>query len=125
MLHEFMCIASLPASDLARARRWYSEKLGMEPSEEKEGALRYETGKGTAFLLYESGFAGTNKATAISWEVSDLDAEMAELRQRGVQFEEYDLPDLKTENGVVTMPTGERVAWFKDSEDNILAVGQY
>lgn len=123
MLHEFACFAALPASDLNRARRWYSEVLGMEPAQDNEGGLQYETGKGTGFLLYQSAFAGTNQATAMGWTVPDVDAELAELRQRGVTFEEYDLPGLKTENGVVTMPDGTKGAWFKDSEGNILSVG--
>ena len=123
MLHEFMCFAALPASDLGRARRWYSEKLGMEPTQDGADGLQYETGKGTGFLLYESTFAGTNQATAMGWIVPDVDTELADLRQRGVTFEDYDMPGLKTEDGVVTMPDGSKGAWFKDSEGNILSVG--
>lgn len=123
MLQEFMCFAALPASDLARARRWYSEKLGIEPTEDRDGALQYETGEGTGFLLYESAFAGTNQATAMGWIVPDVDAELDDLRRRGVTFEDYDLPGLKTDDGVVTMPDGTKGAWFKDSEGNILSVG--
>lgn len=122
MLHEFACMATLPASDLERARRWYAEKLGMEPSQEGEEGLGYEAGKGTGFLLYPSSFAGTNQATAMGWRVIDFDAEMAELRRRGVQFEEYDLPGMKTEDGVATLPDGTKGAWFRDSEGNILAL---
>ena len=122
MLHEFQCVATVPAKDIQRARRWYSEKLGMEPARDGGAELGYETGKGTGFLLYESAFAGTNQATAMGWIVVDLDAEMDELRQRGVTFEEYDMPGLKTENGVVTLPDGGRGAWFKDSEGNILSI---
>ena len=123
MLQDFMCFAALPAADLARAQRWYSEKLGLDPTKDAAGALQYETGKGTGFLLYESAFAGTNQATAMGWIVPDVDDELAELRSRGVTFEDYDLPGLKTENGVVTMPDGTKGAWFKDSEGNILSVG--
>ena len=122
MLHEFMCAATIPASDLQRARTWYAEKLGMNPAQENEEGLGYEMGKGTGFLLYESQFAGTNQATAMGWTVVDFDSEMAELRRRGVVFEEYDFPGLKTENGVVTMPNGGKGAWFKDSEGNILSL---
>ena len=122
MLNEFPCVPTLAASDLQRARTWYAEKLGMEPAREEDGGLVYEAGKGTGFLLYESQFAGTNQATAMGWQVTDLDAEMAELRSRGVQFEEYDFPGVKTTNGIVTLPDGSRGAWFKDSEGNILAI---
>ena len=123
MLHEFMCFAALPASDLDRARRWYSEKLGIEPAKDAGGGLQYEMGKGTGFLLYQSEFAGTNQATAMGWLVPDVDAELSDLRRRGVTFEDYDMPGLKTEDGVVTMPDGTKGAWFKDSEGNILSVG--
>ena len=124
MLREALCIATIPATDIDRARRWYADKLGLEPVQEDEEGLQYETGKGTGFLLYPSQFAGTNQATAMGWRVVEFDAEIEELRRRGVQFEEYDLPGLTTTNGVATMPDGRKGAWFKDSEGNILAVDQ-
>jgi catechol 2,3-dioxygenase-like lactoylglutathione lyase family enzyme len=122
MLTDAMSYATIPASDLQRARRWYEEKLGLKASREETDGLIYETGKGTGFLLYPSQFAGTNQATSLGFQVSDFDGEMAELRRRGVVFEEYDMGDIKTENGVVTMPNGSRGCWFKDSEGNILAL---
>ena len=122
MLHDAMCIATIPASDIDRARRWYSEKLGLEPAQDGDEGLTYETGKGTGFLLYPSQFAGTNQATAMGWSVTDFDAEVAEMRGRGVTFEDYDFPEFKTENGIMTMPNGMQAAWFKDSEGNILAI---
>ena len=123
MLSDSMCFAAIPAADLERARRWYGDKLGLEPQGGDEGGLRYETGKGTGFLLYPSSFAGTNQATAMGWSVADFDGEIAELRRRGITFEDYDMPGLKTEDGVATLPDGSgRSAWFKDSEGNILAV---
>jgi catechol 2,3-dioxygenase-like lactoylglutathione lyase family enzyme len=124
MLREAMSVATLPATDLERARRRYAEKLGLEPTREDMEGLGYEIGKGTGFLLYESQFAGTNEATAMGFMVVDFDAEMADLRQRGVEFEEYDLPGIKTENGVVMLPDGSKGAWFKDSEGNILSINQ-
>jgi catechol 2,3-dioxygenase-like lactoylglutathione lyase family enzyme len=123
MLSDSVAGAALPCADIERAKRWYSEKLGLDPSEERPDGVRYLTGKGTGFFLYPSSFAGTNKATACGFEVVDLDSEMDELRSRGVQFEEYDLPGLKTENGVATVG-GVRGAWFKDSEGNILALDE-
>ena len=113
--------ATLPASDLARATQWYSEKLGLAPVEESEGAAWYETG-GARFLLYQSTFAGGNQATAATLSTSDFDSAMARLREVGVSFEEYDLGEIMTEDGVVTTPDGTRVAWFKDSEGNILSI---
>ena len=123
-MHEAMAIATIPAKDIARARAFYAEKLGLEPArEEGPEALAYEMGKGTGFLLYQSQFAGTNQATTMSFEVSDFDGTMEQLRSKGVAFEDYDFPGLKTENGVATMPDGTKTAWFKDSEGNILALG--
>ena len=122
MLRENSCMTMIPASDLARAKTWYAEKLGMEPASENPEGLVYESGKGTGFMVYESQFAGTNQATAMGWQVVDFDAEMADLRGRGVSFEDYDFPGFKTDNGVLTMPDGHHGAWFKDSEGNILAI---
>ncbi|MDH3500004.1 MAG: VOC family protein [Acidimicrobiia bacterium] len=113
--------ATLPAADLARAKQWYAEKLGLTPVEDNEGASWFETG-GVRFLLYESSFAGSNQATAASLAAADFDAAIAELREAGVEFEEYDLGEIKTVDGVMTTPDGVRVAWFKDSEGNILSI---
>ncbi|MEO6471036.1 MAG: VOC family protein [Aeromicrobium sp.] len=123
MLSDLEIYAVLPATDLQRARGFYKDKLGMEPTDERPDGLVYQTPKGTKILLYETAYAGTAQSTAMSWTATDLDAEMAELRSRGVVFEEYDFPGLKTENGVATAE-GFRGAWFKDTEGNILAVGE-
>ena len=123
MLSDSEIYAVLPASDLGRARGFYKDKLGLDPAEERpEGAI-YESKGGGKFLLYETQFAGTAQNTAMNWVVNDLDAEMADLRSRGVEFEEYDFPGLKTENGVAKYEEG-RGAWFKDSEGNILALSE-
>lgn len=114
----------LPASDLERAKRWYSEKLGLEPvSEDEYGGVQYELGGGT-FLVYLSDFAGTNKATAAGFRVEDFDAAIAELRSAGVVFEEVDFGEFgATVDGVISMPDGkDKAAWFKDSEGNILSL---
>jgi catechol 2,3-dioxygenase-like lactoylglutathione lyase family enzyme len=114
----------LPASDLDRAKRWYSEKLDLEPVREDEyGGAEYEAG-GATFLLYRSEFAGTNKATAAGFRVDDFDGAIAELRSRGVVFEEVDFGEFgSTVDGVMTMPdSNDKAAWFKDSEGNILAI---
>lgn len=124
MLNDVKLEPSLPASDLARARTWYHEKLDLKPVEEDEaGNMWYETG-GERWFVYESQFAGTNQATAASWLVSDLEKTVGELRAHGVVFEEYDMGDFKTEDGVLTLPDGAKGAWFKDSEGNILGMFQ-
>lgn len=83
----------------------------------------YQSGNGTAFFLYPSGGAGTNQASTAFWKVDNLDAEMSALRSKGVKFEDYDMPGVKTENGVA-IGGGAKAAWFKDSEGNIMAVIQ-
>lgn len=120
MLSDREIYAVVPASDLGRARGFYKDKLGLEPAQESRDGLIYE-GKGSKFLLYETQFAGTAQNTAMSWITNDLDGDMTDLRGRGVTFEDYDFPGLKTENGVATTDDG-RAAWFKDSEGNILAL---
>lgn len=114
--------ATLPVADLERAKSWYEEKLGLSPVEEDDfGGAWYETG-GTRFLLYLSGFAGTNQATAASFSFEGFDAAMGVLRSRGVAFDDFDTGDFKTVDGVVALPDGRRAAWFKDSEGNILSI---
>ncbi len=122
---DFQMVASLPASDIDRARSWYQEKLGVQPTaQEDEGVLMYVNGD-NAFMVYESQFAGTNKATAAGVAVKDFDAAIATLRSSGVTFEDYDFGDgMATVDGVMTDPTGRRTAWFKDSEGNILGLAE-
>ncbi|PPL20149.1 VOC family protein [Microterricola pindariensis] len=117
-------IGVLPASDLARARTYYKDMLGLEPEEDMddEGGSLYSVG-GSMFMLYQTSFAGTAKNTALTLETGDLAATMADMRGRGVAFEEYDMPGLKTENGVAELG-GEHTAWFIDSEGNIIAIAQ-
>jgi catechol 2,3-dioxygenase-like lactoylglutathione lyase family enzyme len=123
MLKDAPITAYVPAADLERARKFYEEKLGLVPGEEIAEGVFYKCGEGTKFFLYKSAGAGTSKASTAFWDVADLEAEMAELKGRGVTFEEYDMPGVKTENGIAT-GGGAKAAWFKDSEGNILAVVQ-
>jgi predicted enzyme related to lactoylglutathione lyase len=113
--------ATLPASDLERAKAWYAEVLQLEPSETTEdGSFIYEVG-GSFFMVYASQFAGTNQATAIS--VDDVDAAVTDLKARGAVFENYDFgEDFRTVDGILTSPSGRKMAWLKDSEGNILGV---
>jgi tRNA-Thr(GGU) m(6)t(6)A37 methyltransferase TsaA len=121
----------LPAQDLERARRFYAEKLGLEPVEERPGGLRYQCAGGE-FALFESAGAPSGGHTQMGWEVDDIEATVRELRQRGVVFEEYDLPGLATNNGIAEVVgnypskggVGERAAWFRDTEGNLLGIGE-
>ena len=113
--------ASLAATDLARARSWYADKLGWEPTIEPMGTLVYEV-LGSAFTLFETPHAGTAKNTVMNWIVPDTAAEVARLRGRGVTFEDYDFGEYKTVDGVMTDPEGGQAAWFKDSEGNIIGL---
>jgi catechol 2,3-dioxygenase-like lactoylglutathione lyase family enzyme len=130
MLNSARVAGRLPAQDLARARAFYSEKLGLEPAEERPGGLRYVLENGE-FALFESAGAPTGDHTQMGWEVDDIEATVAELRSRGVVFEEYDFPGLRTVEGIADIEgnypskgTGERGAWFRDSEGNLLGIGQ-
>jgi catechol 2,3-dioxygenase-like lactoylglutathione lyase family enzyme len=122
MLERFDFVATLPAADLERAKAWYRDKLGLEPAEKHEGALVYRAGP-SAFQLYPTQHAGTARNTLGVWYADDIDAVVADLRSRGVEFEEYDFPGLKTEDGIADLGF-ERSAWFKDSEGNTLAIAQ-
>lgn len=118
-----MVAAVLPASDLERARKFYEEKLGLSPAEDRQGGLFYQIGSGSSLLVYKAAGPASGQHTQAGFMVDDLTATMAELRERGVTFEEYDLPGVHTEKGVVEMPDG-RGAFFKDSEGNILALNE-
>ncbi|MEA2697074.1 MAG: hypothetical protein QOI66_1345 [Myxococcales bacterium] len=125
MLSTVPIVAYVPVLDMDRARKFYQEKLGLNPKEEYAGGngYVYECGLGSSFFMYKSGGAGTSKASQAFWAVEDLEAEMAALRARGLKFEEYDMPGLKTVNGVAS-GGGAKTAWFKDSEGNIMALSQ-
>ena len=123
MLQQFPMYAYLPVKDVVRARRFYEQTLGFKPKQEIAGGVLYECGEHTACFLYPTPNAGTSKASQAFWQVADVEREVAELHGRGVQFEEYNLPGLKTERGIATAG-GAKTAWFKDSEGNILAVVQ-
>ncbi len=123
MLKDQPVVAVLPAADLARARDFYRDKLGLEPDNPSaEDNLEYTCGSGSRFMLYQTSNAGTAKNTQMGWSVTDLPATVAELRAAGVVFEDYDFPGLKTEDGMAVLPDGGSAAWFLDSEGNILNV---
>jgi predicted enzyme related to lactoylglutathione lyase len=122
MLNAAPIRAYIPASDIGRARKFYEQTVGLRPREEYAGGVIYECG-GAEVFLYPTPNAGTSRASQAYWQVKDVEAEVAELTGRGVVFEEYDMPGLKTRNGVA-VGGGAKTAWFKDSEGNILAVSQ-
>jgi catechol 2,3-dioxygenase-like lactoylglutathione lyase family enzyme len=130
MLKSGRVATRLPAQDLERARAFYSEKLGLEPAETREGGLRYVF-EGGEFALFASAGSPAGDHTQMGWEVDDIRATVRALAARGVVFEEYDLPGLRTVDGIAEIEgnypskgTAELGAWFHDSEGNLLAVGQ-
>jgi catechol 2,3-dioxygenase-like lactoylglutathione lyase family enzyme len=132
MLDKGRVAARLPAQDLERARRWYSEKLGLEPIDERPGGLLYRAANGCDFALYQSQGASPGTFTQMGWEVDDIEATVSELKRRGVVFEEVDVPGLRTVDGIADIEgnypsknsIGERAGWFRDSEGNMMGVGQ-
>jgi catechol 2,3-dioxygenase-like lactoylglutathione lyase family enzyme len=130
MLNEGRVATRLPAQDLERARAFYADRLGLRPVEERAGGLRYVCAAGE-FALFESAGAPSGGHTQMGWEVEDIEATVRELRSRGVIFEEYDMPGLRTVDGIADIEgnypskgIGERGAWFRDSEGNMLGIGQ-
>ena len=113
----------LPAADVERARRFYRDKLGLEPDEEHGGVTLVYHAPGGTFEIYETPNAGTAQNTQMGWVTDDLDGEMSVMRSNGIVFEEYDFPDMKTVNGVAEME-GLRSAWFRDSEGNFICVSE-
>jgi predicted enzyme related to lactoylglutathione lyase len=123
MLKDAPIVPYIPVADIRRARKFYEEIVGLTVKEEYAGGVIYECGKNSWVFMYPSQGAGTSKASAAFWSVEDVVAEVRELKARGVVFEEYDVPGLKTVNSIMTAG-GAKTAWFKDSEGNILAVSQ-
>jgi catechol 2,3-dioxygenase-like lactoylglutathione lyase family enzyme len=131
MLKDGKVATRIPVQDLQRARAFYAEKLGLEPSEERPGGLLYRCGEGE-FALFESAGAASGEHTQMGWEVEDIEATVERLRGRGVMFEEYDFPGLRTVNGIAEVAgnypskggVGEKAAWFRDSEGNLFGIGQ-
>jgi catechol 2,3-dioxygenase-like lactoylglutathione lyase family enzyme len=123
MLKEHRAHTTLPAADTARAKQWYQEKLGLSPVNEDRGNLVYEAANGTTFILYPTPNPTRGGHTQLGFTTQDIEADVAELKGRGVVFEEYDFPGMKTENGIASVDPI-RAAWFKDSEDNMIGIIQ-
>jgi catechol 2,3-dioxygenase-like lactoylglutathione lyase family enzyme len=123
MLESGTMHATIAVTDLDRAKEFYGGTLGLSAKEERSDGVVYESG-GSWMLVYPSQFAGTNQATCMTFEVADVEAVVDELVGRGVTFEQYDFPGLKTDARGIAEIQGERGAWFKDPDGNIIAVGQ-
>jgi catechol 2,3-dioxygenase-like lactoylglutathione lyase family enzyme len=121
MLTDALFHPSLAVADLGRAKAWYAEKLGWNPMAELEGLAIYKVGE-TYFTLYQSEYAGTAQNTVMNWTVDDITSTVEELRGRGLTFEEYDLGEVKTVDGIMTDPAGFKNAWFKDPDGNIVGL---
>lgn len=113
--------ATLPTPDPERLRTFYEGVLGLVPHAERPAAVMYRVGEGTLFAISRSGIRAAGH-TQMSFTVPDIEAEVTELRQRGVVFEEYETP--RTENGIARMPAG-RAAWFKDPDGNLIGLIQF
>jgi catechol 2,3-dioxygenase-like lactoylglutathione lyase family enzyme len=124
MLANHPVNATLPAVDLERAKRFYTERLGLSPEMEAPGGIFFRCGEGTRFLVFPSGGTASGSHTQMGWTVEDIEAEVAALKTRGVVFEEYDTPGLKSVNSIAIIGT-DKAAWFKDSEGNLLGLVQF
>lgn len=119
--------AALPAQDLGRLRKFYEDTLGFRVvREDGEEGVQMQAGEGTSFYVFRSMGRPSGDHTQLNFEVDDLDAVMAEMKEAGVTFETYDYPEFKSDaNGVVEIPGGGgRGAWFKDPEGNLIALGE-
>jgi catechol 2,3-dioxygenase-like lactoylglutathione lyase family enzyme len=125
MLEDFPVHASVAAADIERARGWYRDRLGVEPRmTDPGGGMWFEFGAGSWLYVYPTAMAGTAQNTVAGWTVSGIEEVMADLRARGVVFEEYDLPGLKTVDGLATWDGTAKAAWFKDSEGNTFELSE-
>jgi predicted enzyme related to lactoylglutathione lyase len=126
MISDSRVEANIPAADIDRAKAFYADKLGLTPSAEPfPGYLRYETGSGTAFNIYQTQYAGSAGHTIAQIHVQDVEKEVADMKARGVAFEVYDdMPGVEWRGEVAVMPQMGKAAWFKDSEGNILCVDE-
>jgi catechol 2,3-dioxygenase-like lactoylglutathione lyase family enzyme len=122
-LADFPVNATAAASDLDRARRWYEERLGLEPEHATPGGVWYRFAGETWLYLYVTPSAGTARSTVAGITVRGIERVMADLRSRGVEFEAYDLGEIRTVDGLATFE-GFKAAWFTDSEGNILELSE-
>jgi len=120
MLAANDAIATIAVKDMKKAAKFYEETLGLQHGESRPGAAAYSSGASKLFI-YESQFAGTNQATAVTWVVDDIEAVVRDLAAKGVRFEHYDFPGT-TRKGDIHIHGDVKNAWFKDPDGNILSV---
>jgi catechol 2,3-dioxygenase-like lactoylglutathione lyase family enzyme len=123
MLKDCEIHVNIPARDLKRARRFYTEALGLEPSAEDDMTLTFPTPGGSSFQIYETTYAGTALHTIAAWDVPDIEEAVDTLRAKGVVFEEFEMPGIDWKDGIASIPIG-RAAWFKDSEGNVMCLDE-
>ena len=121
MLGKADATPMIAVKDIDRAKQFYTDKLGLKPFEEMGGDFFMLKSGDTTLNVYKSEFAGTNKATALTFDVDDIDAEVRELKGKGITFEHYDVQGLKPE-GDIYGGEGMKTAWFKDPDGNILSL---
>lgn len=123
MLSDASVLTTLPVADLERAKRFYREMLGLLPLHELPQGLLYECADGGRFLLYPTGVRAPSEHTQMSFVVTDIEAEVGDLKSDGVSFESYDLQDLTTVGSIAYTRSAES-AWFRDSEGNLIGITQ-
>lgn len=123
MLTDCRAIATIPVSDVARVRPFYVDTLQLKVTEERDDELRFECGQGTSFGVFVSQGRASGSHTQMTFMCEDIEAEVASLRARGVEFEEFDMPGAQSRDGIYEL-AGERGAWFRDPEGNLFAVAQ-
>ncbi len=121
MLGTRNAVANLAVSDLDRARDFYTGTLGLKQVDNEGDELIVLKSGDSVVNVYRSEFAGTNEATAVTWEVDDIEKEVADLREKGVAFEHYDMPGMEME-GDLHVADDYKIAWFKDPDGNILNI---
>jgi predicted enzyme related to lactoylglutathione lyase len=121
MFKPLRVAAALPAQDMARAKAFYRDKLGLTPTAEDPSGLMYAMGSGTVFGVFPSSGKPSGTHTQMGIEVEDVEGAVKDLQAKGVKFEDYDVPGLKTVNGIAELG-GSKIAWFKDSEGNLIVV---
>ena len=123
MLSQARIHATIPAQDLARARAFYESVLGLKPASVAPGGVFYAVDDGTRFLVFPSSGRASGGHTQLGFTVDDIDAEVGALREKGVSFESYDMPQFDATTSIATFP-GTRSAWFKDTEGNLIGIAQ-
>src|SRR5918998_2817010 len=122
MFRPTAAVATMPAQHFERAVRFYAEVIGLEPVEASDEEARYRVGD-SEFVVFPSTGKASGDHTQVGFDVDDIESAVRALRDNWVTFEEYDLPGFKTSEGIVELE-GEKAAWFKDSEGNLVSIVQ-